>query len=243
LPFNHIDAKRQGTLFSGEIWMIGTWVNTGAIISGGLIGIGIGKRLPERMKTIVMHALGLSTLLIGLQMALSGKKILPTLGCLLAGAVIGEAVNIEGAVERLGEWLKKRARSDSSSFVEGFVTASVLYCTGAMVIVGSIQDGTTGDSSTLLIKSLLDGMASIALASSFGIGVAFSGLSVLVVQGSITLLASKLAFLQEPAVLEAVTATGGLLIAGIGFNLLCQSRIRIGNMVPALAFAVLFALY
>jgi len=234
---------RGRALFLGGIDVIGTWVNTGAIIAGGLIGIGIGKRLPERIKTIVMHALGLSTLLIGLQMALSGKKILPTLGCLLAGAVIGEAVNIEGAVERLGEWLKKRARSDSSSFVEGFVTASVLYCTGAMVIVGSIQDGTTGDSSTLLIKSLLDGMASIALASSFGIGVAFSGLSVLVVQGSITLLASKLAFLQEPAVLEAVTATGGLLIAGIGFNLLCQSRIRIGNMVPALAFAVLFALY
>jgi len=223
--------------------VIGTWVNTGAIISGGLIGIGIGKRLPERIKTIVMHALGLSTLLIGLQMALSGKKLLLTLGCLLAGAVVGEAVNIEGAVERLGVWLKKRARSDSSSFVEGFVTASVLFCTGAMVIVGSIQDGTTGDTSTLLVKSLLDGMSSIALASSFGIGVAFSGLSVLVVQGTITLLASHLAFLQEPAVLEAVTATGGLLIVGIGFNLVGHSRIRIGNMIPALAFAVLFALF
>lgn len=223
--------------------MIGTWVNTGAIISGGLIGIGIGKRLPERIKTIVMHALGLSTLLIGLQMALSGKKLLLTLGCLLAGAVVGEAVNIEGAVERLGVWLKKRARSDSSSFVEGFVTASVLFCTGAMVIVGSIQDGTTGDTSTLLVKSLLDGMSSIALASFFGIGVAFSGLSVLVVQGTITLLASHLAFLQEPAVLEAVTATGGLLIVGIGFNLVGHSRIRIGNMIPALAFAVLFALF
>jgi len=223
--------------------VIGTWVNTGAIISGGLIGIGIGKRLPERIKTIVMHALGLSTLLIGLQMALSGKKLLLTLGCLLAGAVVGEAVNIEGAVERLGVWLKKRARSDSSSFVEGFVTASVLFCTGAMVIVGSIQDGTTGDTSTLLVKSLLDGMSSIALASFFGIGVAFSGLSVLVVQGTITLLASHLAFLQEPAVLEAVTATGGLLIVGIGFNLVGHSRIRIGNMIPALAFAVLFALF
>jgi len=119
----------------------------------------------------------------------------------------------------------------------------VLFCTGAMVIVGSIQDGTTGDTSTLLVKSLLDGMSSIALASSFGIGVAFSGLSVLVVQGTITLLASHLAFLQEPAVLEAVTATGGLLIVGIGFNLVGHSRIRIGNMIPALAFAVLFALF
>jgi len=222
--------------------MIGTWVNTGAIISGGLIGIAAGKRLPERIKTTVMHALGLSTLLIGLQMALSGKQILMTLGCLLAGAVTGEAVNIEGAVERLGSWLKKRSRSNSSTFVDGFVTASVLYCTGAMVIVGSIQDGTTGDSSTLLIKSLLDGIASIALASSLGIGVAFSGLSVLGVQGAITLLASKLSFLQEPGVLGAVTATGGLLIVGIGMNLMGQSRIRVGNMIPALAFAVIAAL-
>ncbi len=222
--------------------MIGTWVNTGAIFSGSLIGIAIGKRLPERFKSIVMHALGLSTLLIGLQMALSGEKLLATVGCLLAGAVVGEALDIEGAAERLGRWLKKRARSDSSTFVEGFVTASVLYCTGAMVIVGAIQDGTTGDSSTLLVKSLLDGMASIALASSFGAGVAFSGLSVLAVQGSITLLASRLSFLQDPGVLNAVTATGGLLIAGIGLNLLGRDRIRIGNMVPALVFAVLYAL-
>lgn len=223
--------------------MIGTWVNTGTVITGGLIGVVIGKRLPERFKTIVMHALGLSTLLIGFQMALSGKHLLLTVGCLLAGAVVGEAANIEGAVERLGEWFKRRARSDSSTFVEGFVTASVLYCTGAMVIVGSIQDGTLGDPSTLLVKSLLDGMASIALASTFGIGVAFSAISVLAVQGSITLLASRLTFLQVPGVLEAVTATGGLLIVAIGFNLLTQARIRIGNMVPALAFAALFAYY
>jgi len=223
--------------------MIGTWVNTGTVIAGGLIGVAVGKRLPERIKTIVMHALGLSTLLIGFQMALSGTRLLLTVGCLLAGAVVGEVINIEGAVERLGEWFKRRARSNSSTFVEGFVTASVLYCTGAMVIVGSIQDGTLGDPSTLLVKSLLDGMASIALASTFGIGVAFSGLSVLAVQGSITLLASRLTFLQAPGVLEAVTSTGGLLIVAIGFNLLTQARIRIGNMVPALVFAAFLAFY
>ncbi len=223
--------------------MTGTIVNTAAVVAGSLAGAVIGKRLPERIKTIVMQALGLSVVLIGLQMALSGTRSLLVIGSLLAGAVTGELMNIEGAVEALGEWLKRRFRSDSSTFVQGFVTASILYCTGAMVIVGSIRDGTVGDPSTLYIKSLLDGVASVALASSLGLGVAFSALSVLVVQGSITLLASQLAFLQEPAVIEAVTATGGLLILGIGINILEIKRIRVGNLVPALAYAVAAAMY
>lgn len=223
--------------------MTGTIVNTAAVVAGSLAGAVIGKRLPERIKTIVMQALGLSVVLIGLQMALSGTRSLLVIGSLLAGAVTGELMNIEGAVEALGEWLKRRFRSDSSTFVQGFVTASILYCTGAMVIVGSIRDGTVGDPSILYIKSLLDGVASVALASSLGLGVAFSALSVLVVQGSITLLASQLAFLQEPAVIEAVTATGGLLILGIGINILEIKRIRVGNLVPALAYAVAAAMY
>jgi hypothetical protein len=117
--------------------------------------------------------------------------------------------------------------------VQGFVSASVLYLTGAMVIVGSIQDGSSGDASILYIKSLLDGVASIALSSTLGIGVAFSALSVLIVQGSITLLSSKLLFMQNPAVIEAVTASGGLLIIGIGTNILELTKIRIGNFIPA----------
>ncbi|MEW5910074.1 MAG: DUF554 domain-containing protein, partial [Thermodesulfobacteriota bacterium] len=193
--------------------------------------------------TILIQSLGLSTILIGLQMALSGKNLLSTVGCLLFGALTGEIINIERGVEKLGEWLKSKARSDSSTFVEGFVMASVLYCTGAMVIVGSIQDGAAGDPSTLLIKSLLDGIASIALASQFGLGVAFSSLSVLVIQGTITLMASKLSFLQTPEVLTSVTATGGLLIVGIGISVLNLTRIRIGNMIPALVFAVLVVLF
>jgi len=157
-------------------------------------------------------------------------------------ALTGELIDIEGQVEKIGQWLKSRARSESSSFVEGFVTASVLYCTGAMVIVGSIQDGTIGDPTTLYVKSMLDGVASIALASSLGIGVAFSSLTVLAVQGSITLLASKLLFLQDPRVLNAVTATGGLMILGIGINLLDLKKIPVGNLVPALLFAIAGAL-
>jgi uncharacterized membrane protein YqgA involved in biofilm formation len=223
--------------------LTGTLVNTGAVVAGSLLGVMIGKRLPDRVKTIVMQALGLSVILIGLQMALSGTRPLLVIGSLLLGAVTGELMDIEGRIAAIGEWLKRRFRSESSTFVQGFVTASVLYCTGAMVIVGSIRDGTVGDPSILYIKSLLDGVASIAFASSLGVGVAFSALSVFAIQGAITLLASKLAFLQGPGVIEAVTATGGLLILGIGINILEIKQIRVGNLVPAIVYAILAALY
>ncbi len=223
--------------------MKGTFANTGAIIAGSIIGMLAGTRLPERVKTIIMQALGLSVVLIGLQMAISGKEIIAVVGCLLLGAITGEFLNIERHVESVGEWLKLRFRSGSSTFVQGFVSASILYVTGAMVIVGSIQDGTTGDATTLYIKSILDGVASIAFASTLGVGVAFSALAVLLVQGAITLLASQLLFLQSPAVLGAVTSTGGLLILGIGFNILEVTRIRIGNLLPALVYAIIWAVY
>ena len=218
-------------------------MNTGAVVAGSLLGVLIGKRLPDRIKTIVMQALGLSVILIGLQMALSGTRPLLVIGSILLGAVTGELMDIEGRIAAIGEWLKRRFRSESSTFVQGFVTASVLYCTGAMVIVGSIRDGTVGDPSILYVKSLLDGVASIAFASSLGLGVAFSALSVFAVQGAITLLASKLSFLQSPVVIESVTATGGLLILGIGINILEIKQIRVGNLVPALVYAAIAALY
>lgn len=223
--------------------MTGTFVNTGAVVAGSLLGVMIGKRLPDRIKTIVMQALGLSVILIGLQMALSGTRPLLVIASILLGAVTGELLDIEGRIAAIGEWLKRRFRSESSTFVQGFVTASVLYCTGAMVIVGSIRDGTVGDPSILYVKSLLDGVASIAFASSLGLGVAFSALSVFAVQGAITLLASQLIFLQNPGVIESVTATGGLLILGIGINILEIKQIRVGNLVPALVYAAIAALY
>jgi uncharacterized membrane protein YqgA involved in biofilm formation len=221
--------------------LTGTLVNTCAILAGSLIGITAGKRLPERLKTITMQGLGLSVILVGLRMAIPDQGSLAAIGCLLLGALTGELLRIEQALEHVGCWLKRRAGSGSATFVQGFVTASILYLTGAMVIVGSIQDGTVGDTSTLYVKSLLDGVASIALSSTFGIGVAFSALSVLVVQGAITLLASHLNFLREPHVLNAVTATGGLMILGIGINLLGMARIRIGNFLPALPYAIIWA--
>jgi uncharacterized membrane protein YqgA involved in biofilm formation len=234
MPFLTFPTKR--------LFLTGTIVNTSAILAGGLVGLAAGQRVPERLKTILMQALGLSTLIIGLQMALSARNIVPIVGSLLLGALTGELLRIEDGLEWIGRWLKKRARSDSSTFVIGFVTPSLLFCTGAMVVVGSIQDGATGNATILYTKAMLDGVASIAFASTLGIGVLFSALSVLAVQGSITLLASKLAFLQQPAVLGPITGAGGLLIVAIAVNLLNIAKIKVGNLLPALFYAVLFAI-
>ena len=219
--------------------MIGTLVNTGAVVIGGAIGLTAGTRLPERIKAILMQALGLAVLSIGLRMALEAQHALLAIACLLLGGITGELLRIEQRLEEWGETLRQLLRSDSSRFVEGFVSATLLYLTGAMTIVGSIRDGTVGDSSILLLKALLDGVASVALASSLGVGVIFSALPVLVVQGGITLLAGQLAFLSQPAVLDAVNATGGLLILGIGINLLDIGRIRVGNLLPAVLYAII----
>jgi len=221
----------------------GTLANTGAIIAGSLVGLTLGKRLPDRFKTVVMQAIGLAVILMGLQMALTAKDILIVTGCLLAGALTGEVLKIEQHIESVGQWLKSRFRSSSSTFVQGFVSASLLYVTGAMAIVGSIQDGTIGDARTLYFKSLLDGISAIAFAATLGIGVLFSAFSVLIFQGSISLLSSSLLFLQEPGILTAITATGGIIIMAIGTNILEMTKIRIGNFIPALVYAILWAYF
>lgn len=223
--------------------MVGTLVNAGAVVAGSAVGLAAGRRLPERYKNILMQALGLSVLLVGLRMGLSGQRPLLPIGCLLLGAITGEALRVEHWLGELGTWLQARVRSRTATFVQGFVSASLLYCTGAMMIVGSIQDGSVGDPSTLYVKALLDGVASIALASSLGLGVAFSAGSICVSQGILTLLASHLGFLQQPQVLDAVTATGGLLIVGIGLNLLEVTAIRTGNLMPAVFYAIGAALW
>ena len=145
--------------------MTGTWVNTGAILVGSLIGMTIGKHLPEGLKTIVMQGLGLSVILVGLRMPFSRHGSLTSTGCLLLGVPTGELIRIEQRIEWFGRWLKKRTGSGSANFVQGFVTASIFYLTVAMVIVGSIKNGTVGDANTLYLKSRLDGVASIALSS------------------------------------------------------------------------------
>jgi len=191
---------------------------------------------------MVMHALGLVTLLIGFKMALKTENILLVIGSLALGGIIGELIRLEDGLERLGDFIKSKVKSESSNFVLGFVTSSLVFCVGPMTIVGSIKDGMTGDASILYAKSILDGFASIAFASALGIGVIFSALTVLIFQGFLTLLGAKLSFLTDPKILNELTATGGLIIVGIGFYLLGIKRIKIGNFLPALVLAVIFAL-
>ncbi|HDP24195.1 MAG TPA: DUF554 domain-containing protein [Deltaproteobacteria bacterium] len=222
--------------------MLGTTVNTISVLAGSALGIFAGKRITEELKDILMQALGLAVVVIGLQMALSAQNLIPYVVCLLLGGITGEVLGIEQGLSRFAEWLKSRFNQGSTTFVQGFVTATVLYLTGAMMIVGCIQDGTVGDSSTLVLKSLLDGVASLVLASTLGIGVAFSALPVFVVQGSLTLLSAKLLFLQNPDVLASVTSTGGMMILGIGINLLKLTQIRVGNFTPGLIYAILYPL-
>lgn len=227
--------------------MLGTVVNSVAVIAGSAVGLTLARGMSERFKAILMQALGLAVLLLGTRMALAGERVLLVVGSLIVGSLIGEGIDIEHWLAVGGEKLRKslgeKLGRSSSTFVEGFVTASILYVTGAMMIVGSIQDGTMGNPSTLYVKALLDGVASIALASSLGAGVAFSALSVFLCQGAVTLLASKLVVLQEPSVLEAINSTGGVLIMGIGINLLGAANIRVGNLMPAVFVALGAALW
>ncbi len=215
-------------------------MNASAVAAGAVLGLLAGRHISERIRGTLMHALGLAVMVIGLKMALSVDDLIPMVACLLLGGLTGEILRIEDGVAWVGVHLKERFRSESATFVQGFVSASVLYLTGAMMIIGCIQDGTTGDAGTLYLKSLLDGVASVALASTLGVGVAFSALSVLVVQGGLTMAASYLVFLQDPQVLASITATGGMIILGIGINLLELTRIRVGNFIPALAFAAVY---
>ncbi|HNY64976.1 MAG TPA: DUF554 domain-containing protein [Deltaproteobacteria bacterium] len=227
-------------LEKGGAVITGTLVNSAAVVAGSVFGLFAGRFITEGMRSILMNALGLAVAVIGLKMALSAQDLIPMVACLLLGGITGELMRIEDGIAWIGARLKERFRSESATFVKGFVSATVLYLTGAMMIVGCITEGTTGDGSVLFLKSLLDGVASIALASTLGVGVAFSALSVFVVQGGLTLAASHIGFLQQPSVLAAITATGGMIILGIGINLLELKVIRIGNLIPALVFAALY---
>ncbi len=228
--------------------MTGTLVNVGAVLAGSFIGLAVGARLPERIKRVLFTALGLATLAIGLGMAMKSENIILLIGSLALGGILGEVLDIEGRLEALAERLKARltpgggSGEDARRFAAGFVTASLVYCVGAMTVVGAIREGVSGNPDILLAKSMLDGVASIAFAATLGIGVAFSALTVLVVQGSLTILGSQFKFLMEGAVLRELSATGGLLILAIGLYLLEIKQISVANLLPSLGFAVLLSL-
>jgi uncharacterized protein len=220
--------------------MTGTLINTATVIVGSTLGTFLRSRFPARVRQMVIWGVGLVSLVIGLQMSLTTKNILVVLGSLLTGGIIGELVRLHEGLNRLGDILQAQLTTEKdSAFSKGFVTASLLFCVGPMTILGSIQDGLSGDYTLLATKSILDGFASLALAASMGWGVLFAALTVLVYQGGLTLGAGLMkTLLTEPMVAE-MTATGGTLILAIGLNLLDLTTIRVANFLPALVVAPL----
>jgi hypothetical protein len=214
---------------------VGSVVNAAAIVIGSLIGCLLHSRFPERIRTIVFQGLGLCVLLIGFQMAFKAQNILVVLFSILLGGIIGELVRLDTLFERLGNAVKKRIGSANPKFTEGLVSASLIFCIGALAIVGSIEEGIRNNPTVLYTKSILDGFASIALASSFGSGVLFSAIPVLLYQGGITIGAGYVESYLSPLIIDQLSATGGLLIAGIGIILLEIKDIRIANLLPSLA--------
>jgi uncharacterized membrane protein YqgA involved in biofilm formation len=220
--------------------LTGTILNVVTIVVGAQLGMAIGSRLPDRVRQTVMAGLGLFTFAIGIQMFLQTTNPLIALGGLLIGGLLGEWWRIEDRLRALGSWLEARfgageQESEGNRFVRGFLAASLLFCVGPMTIIGSIQDGLLGDYQLLAIKSVMDGFAALAFASTLGIGVMFSILTVIVYQGGLTLLAAQArSILTDPMTAE-LTAVGGILLMGLSVGSLLELKpIRTGNLLPAL---------
>lgn len=228
----------------------GTWINAATVVLGTGLGLALQGRLPQNMQQIITQGLGLITLYVGLSMAGSVKQveagqidgIILALLAIVIGGLLGEWWQVERRIEAVGNWLKQRFRG-KGSFTEGFMAASLLFCVGPMTLIGSLNNGLAGDNTLLLLKAVMDGLASIALTSSFGIGVGFSVLVILVYQGGVSLAAGLLAqSLPNPATSPTVlliTAVGGLMILGLGLNLLEVARVRVASLLPALLLAPL----
>jgi len=223
----------------------GTLINVGTVLAGTAVGATIGARLPARIQQRVLAGLGMITLVIGVDLALAWggegttrETPLYVLGGVLLGGLVGEALGIERRLEALGDLAQRRlGRGDGSTFSEGFVSASLLFCVGSLTVVGSIQDGLTGDYGTLATKAVLDGFASIALAATLGWGVGLSVVTILVVQGGLTLGAGLFDELLRGEALAALTSAGGVTVIGIALKLLDLKDVRVGNFLPALVIA------
>jgi len=223
--------------------MLAVIVNVAAVMAGSFLGLVFGRR-SDRLKTLVMTCAGLVTLLIGLQMAWKGQRILYLLISILLGGLIGYALDIEGKILRFGELLKRLVpHSQDTGFAQGFLTASVLFCVGAMAILGSFEAGAEGKYDIIFVKSVMDGCMAIVFTRIWGIGVGFSAVSILIYQGALTLaaVAVKPWVDAHPLVLSEVSGVGGLMVMMISLNLLELKKIPTGNFLPALVIVVLLA--
>ena len=220
--------------------MLGTIVNTLAIIAGSLLGIVFRGGIPNKYQVTIMQAISLAIMLIGLKMAFKTDAILLVIFSLVIGSIFGEFLKIEGRLENLGKRLETKFAKAGNGIAKGFVVASLVYCVGSMAIVGSMESGLTGNHQTLFAKSALDGLSAIIFASTFGIGVLFSSISVFVYQGILTLTSTLMKPFLIPPVINQMSGVGGLLIMAIGFNLLEIQKIKVGNMLPAIFIPLIY---
>jgi uncharacterized protein len=225
--------------------MLGTIANSAAIIIGGLIGLLLTKGLKERYKVTVVQALGMAVLLVGLLISMGNLGRLPDDGivivivCLAIGSVIGEWLDIEKGMENIGKFAEKKFAA-KGNFSKGFVTASLLFCAGAMAITGAIESGLTGNNNVLYTKAIIDGIFSIIFTSSMGMGVIFSAVPVFIYQGAIALGAGFLRPILPDLVIYQMASIGGILVLGIGLNVLDIKKIKVGNMIPAVFIPVIY---
>ncbi len=218
---------------------IGTIVNTISVIFGSLLGLLLKKSIPEKYHIILFQSIGLFTLMLGFQMTLKTENPIVVVFSLILGGFLGEALRLEERITEWGERLKKKVGSKDDHFTEGLVSAFLLFCVGSMTLVGAINEGLKQDPSLLLIKSVLDGFVSITLASTYGVGVLFSAIPLFLFQITITLTAKLSSGLFSTSMIHEISATGGLLIIGIGLNLLKIKKIKLINLLPALVVVIL----
>jgi uncharacterized membrane protein YqgA involved in biofilm formation len=223
--------------------MTGTIINVITVLIGSLLGALLGDKLPDRIRIIVVQGVGLVVLVLGVDLALTTNNFLLVLGSVVLGGVLGAWWRLEERLDAVGGWLKARAERfpflTQGAFIQGYVSASLVFCIGPMAILGAFQDGLTGDFTLLAIKSVMDGFTSLAFAATMGMGVAFSAVTVFVYQGALTLGAASLeSLLTEPMIAE-LTATGGILMLGLGLLMLEIKAIKVANFLPALLIAPL----
>ena len=223
--------------------MLSVIINTSAVLLGGTLGLFIGRHFPRRIADTVMNGLALCVMYIGISGALSGQQTLIAIISMALGGALGELADLDGKLNALGQRLQQKfGTGGGSSLAEGFVSASMLFCVGAMAIVGSLQSGLTGDHSTIIAKSVIDGISAILLASSLGAGVLFSAAAIGLYQGTLVLMASTLQPLLTDATIAEMTCVGSLLIVGLSLNMLGITKIKVANYIPAIFLPMLLML-
>lgn len=219
---------------------MGTIVNSVAVVAGALVGVFLRKGIKEQYTSTIMDGMALAVVIIGIMGAMEMNNLIVVLASIVVGSIIGERLDLDKRLENLGTSMEKRFGKGDSDFSKGFIMASLVYCIGAMSILGALESGLTGNHETLYAKSVLDGVSAVIFASTFGIGVAFSAAAVFIYQGAITLLASSVKDLLTPEVINEMSSIGGILIMAIGINILGIKKVKIANMLPAIFIPIVY---